>query len=333
MKKRLSQTVLLTLIVVLVAGMFLWWKNVSQPVSNSNVEKRVLITKGASGVQVGNTLFKEGLIKSPFAFKVYIQLRGYAARIQAGEYQIAQNLTLGQVVKLLLEGPSEIWVTVPEGLRREEVSAKFVEAFGLPVSEADLFQEEFLNASTSSEGYLFPDTYLVPKDITGEAVYRLMRNTFTSKLPEGFEQAAADLGYSVDQLVVLASILERETKTTKERPVVAGIYFNRLEIGMGLQADATVQYAVANANCSAQVECNWWKVPTRNDLTIDSPYNTYKYSGLPPAPIANPGETSLAAVVNPESSDYLYYIHDTSGNIYYAETLDEHNSNISKYLQ
>lgn len=325
--------ILLTLLVILVGGTFLWWKNVSLPVSNSDVEKRVLITKGTSGVQVGNTLFKEGLIKSPLAFKIYIQVRGYAARIQAGEYEIAQNLTLGQVVKLLLEGPSEIWVTVPEGLRREEIPEKFIEAFGLSATDSQLFQDAFLDASKGSEGYLFPDTYLVPKDITGEAVYKLMRNTFASKLPEGFEQLASDLGYSTDQLVILASIIERETKTADERPVVAGIYFNRLKIGMGLQADATVQYAVGSLNCSMQNACNWWKVPTRNDLTIDSPYNTYKYSGLPPAPISNPGETSLAAVVNPESTNYLYYIHDTSGNIYYAQTLEEHNSNVAKYLR
>ncbi|KKR30276.1 MAG: putative periplasmic solute-binding protein [Candidatus Woesebacteria bacterium GW2011_GWA1_39_8] len=117
-----------------------------------------------------------------------------------------------------------------------------------------------------------------------------------------------------------------------ERPVVAGILFNRLDIGMGLQVDATVQYAAATIKCKSNSECNWWPILTRENLLIYSPYNTYKYRGLPPAPIANPGLYSLKAVINSEDTEYLYYLHDSEGNIHYAKSLDEHNENVRKYL-
>ena len=130
----------------------------------------------------------------------------------------------------------------------------------------------------------------------------------------------------------MASIIERETKTDEERPVVAGILINRLDIDMGLQADATVQYAAASINCRAEEECNWWPILTKGDLAINSPYNTYRFRGLPPAPIASPGISSLRAAVSPEESDYLYYLHDADGGVHYAETLSEHNENVRIYL-
>ena len=329
------------LILILLAGAILagalaigWWKGASQPVSSDATPKSVLVVKGTSGVEVGNLLYEEKLIKSPLAFKIYIQFRGVASKIQAGEYQLASNLTLGDLVARLLRGPNEVWVTVPEGLRREEIPERFIAVLGLTEEQAVLFREEFLENSAGSEGYLFPDTYLVPKDITGLRVFQIMRNTFDRKITDEMQALIDESEYSLEELVILASILERETKTDAERPTVAGIYFNRLAIGMALQADATAQYAVANTKCgTSSVNCDWWTKPTRADLQTDSPYNTYVYAGLPPAPIANPGLSSLAAVFDPQPSDYFYYIHDASGNIYYAETLSEHNANVSRYLR
>jgi len=148
------------------------------------------------------------------------------------------------------------------------------------------------------------------------------------------KEAISKTKYSLAEIVTLASIIERETKTDSERPVVAGILFNRLDIGMGLQVDASLQYAVANAKCKMlNAKCeNWWPILSKEDLRIESPYNTYKYRGLPPAAIANPGLSSLKAVVFPQETNYLYYLHDADGVIHFAATLDEHNENVRKYL-
>ncbi|MEJ2347990.1 MAG: endolytic transglycosylase MltG, partial [Patescibacteria group bacterium] len=139
-------------------------------------------------------------------------------------------------------------------------------------------------------------------------------------------------GYNLNQIITLASLLERETITNEERPVVAGILWKRVEAGWPLQVDAAVQYAIATADCQGKIECEWWPILTKEDLAINSSYNTYKYPGLPPAPIASPGLSSIKAAIFPEDSPYWFYLHDADGEIHYAETLEEHNANVSRYL-
>jgi UPF0755 protein len=289
------------------------------------------VVRGRSASQIGEALSEEGLIKNPLAFKIYVQVFGKAAKIQAGQFRISSSYSLVKVVDTLTKPPAELWVTIPEGLRREEVVERFIK--GLEVKEADApaFRQEFLALSQGQEGYLFPDTYLFPRDATVISILKRMRSTFDLKAKE-LEEELTSSSLSLDEIVTLASIIERETKTDEERPVVAGILLNRLEIDMGLQADATVQYAVASVNCRTKVECNWWPVLTRDDLDINSPFNTYRFEGLPPSAIANPGFSSLRAAVNPEESDYLYYLHDDKGGIHYAETLAEHNENVRRFI-
>jgi UPF0755 protein len=226
-------------------------------------------------------------------------------------------MNLFQIVSQLTHGPLELWVTIPEGLRREEVAAKFTA--GLDRDAA--FTSEFLDASKSMEGTLFPDTYLFPKDASASSIVNKMVRTFDSKI----SGLSGNSDLTLNQRIILASILERETKTDAERPVVAGILINRIKVSIPLQVDASVQYAVGTL-------ANWWPILSRDDLKINSLYNTYKFTGLPPAPIASPGLSSLTAAFNPTATDYLYYIHDTSGQIHYAKTLAEHNANVAKYL-
>jgi UPF0755 protein len=150
---------------------------------------------------------------------------------------------------------------------------------------------------------------------------------------KAFEGEISGSDLTLAGIVTLASIIERETKKDEERGVVAGILLNRLEIGMGLQADATVQYAIATINCQGvTTDCDWWPQLSKENLTVNSPFNTYRFRGLPPAPIANPGMSSLKAAINPQATDYLYYLHDPEGIIHYAVTLAEHNENVRKYL-
>jgi UPF0755 protein len=314
----------LLLIFIFAAGGVWFYKNI-QPVSSNQDYKDFLITRGASASQIGSKLESSGFIKSALAFKIYTQFTGKAGGIQTGEFRLTSSFTLFQTVDQLLRGPTELWVVIPEGLRREEIAAKFTTGLDRDAS----FTAEFLDASRYVEGTLFPDTYLFAKDVKADSVVNKMTRTFSAKT----NNLAASSTLSFDQRVVLASIIERETKTAQERPIVAGILLNRIGIGMPLQVDAAVQYAVASAKCKNQpIGCSWWIPLTRDDLAINSPYNTYKFAGLPPGPISNPGESSLEAAFNPSETDFLYYIHDKEGQIHYAKTLAEHNTNIAKYL-
>lgn len=306
----------LVVILTLVGGIFWFYRNLQAPSTKENFNF-FLIEKGTSASQIGKKLETGGFVKSALAFKIYVQFTGQTNRLQAGEFRLSPSYTLFQTVNALTSGPVELWVTIPEGLRREEVAQKF--ANGL--DKDNVFVDEFLVASRGKEGTLFPDTYLFPREASASAIVNKLVRTFDSKTSE----FSASSGLSFNQRVVLASIIERETKTTTERPIVAGILINRLNLGMPLQVDATVQYAVGTAQ-------EWWPILTRDNLAVSSPYNTYKFTGLPPAPISNPGLSSLRAAFEPEASDYLYYIHDKDGQIHYAKTLAEHNANIAKYL-
>lgn len=309
-------------------GAFFWWNNATAAPSNSGETTTVLITKGSSAEAIGKQLTKSGVIKSPFAFKLYIQYKNLTTKLPVGEFRLPTNLPLPELVTQLLKGPTEFWVTIPEGLRREEVAVKISSQLDLPDPQG--FVKQFISESENYEGYLFPDTYLFPSDATANLVISKLVSTFEQK----YNQIEIKTTLSKGEIVTLASIIERETLNTNERAVVAGILINRLNADWPLQADATVQYALANVQCRGQVDCEWWPRPlTAQDLEVASPYNTYKFQGLPPGPIANPGLSSLRAAANPESSDYWFYIHDADGNIYYAKTLDQHNANISKYLQ
>jgi UPF0755 protein len=281
-----------------------------------------VINRGAGAQQIANKLASEHLVKSSFAFKLYLQYKGLTTSIPPGEFEIPGNLSSQEVVALLMKGPTEIWVTIPEGLRREEIAVKLAQTFAQELGEVSAWEQEFLTLSKSREGFLFPDTYLFPKDATPVRVFESLTMTFNEK----FVQTNPNL--SLNEVVTLASLIERETVTDEERPIVAGIMLNRLEADWPLQIDATVQYAIGKPG-------NWWPKGLTTDQIqgTPSPYNTYLNIGLPPGPIANPGLTSLKAADNPTPTEYWFYIHGADSKIHYAKTLEEHNQNVRKYLQ
>ncbi len=321
--------IFLALFVITIFGVLFWWYWAAQPVSEDKSLKDFLIVRGTTALQTASNLQRAGFIRSGLAFKIYVQLTGKQSRIQAGEYIFSPSYSLFKLVEELMKGPVEVWVTIPEGLRREEVAQKFASTFG----KGEDFVNEFITASSGQEGFLFPDTYLFPKTATASAVVKKMRATFDKKLDSQMRQDIESGAYDISQIVTLASIIERETKTPEERPIVAGILYKRLKIGMPLQVDATVQYVVATTKCQQTTsKCEWWPQTTIEDRGIKSPHNTYRYPGLPPAPIANPGLTSIKAAIYPTDSPYLYYLHDKDGHIHYARILEEHNENIRTYL-
>lgn len=331
MKKIIIPLISLIIALIFAFYSFYWWNNNSAAASTSKNEVDFLILKGRSASQIGEKLYNEGLIKNPLAFKIYVQITGKAEKIQAGEFRLSPNLNLYQIVERLQSGPLELWVTIPEGLRKEEVVEKVIESLEMQGQEAQTFRNEFLSLTANKEGYLFPDTYLFPRDVIAAKVVNKLNQTFEQKIQD-YNEGLAESNYSLQEIVTIASIIERETKSKEEKPIVAGILYKRLESGWPLQVDASVQYAVATEKCSENLNCEWWSILTKEDLKIQSAFNSYENINIPPAPIANPGLSSLEAAIFPEESDYWYYIHDDDGVIHFAETISEHNANVRRYL-
>lgn len=312
---------------------FLWWYSVSGAPSLDRTERAFVVTRGLSAEGIGEKLAKEGFIKSSLAFKVYTQVLGKSLKIQAGEYSLDYSYSLTAIVRELLKGPTEIWVTVPEGLRREQVAQKFIESFNLSGEKGEDFREEFLQVTKDKEGFLFPDTYLFPKTATASGVIKRMVQVFDQQVDEKMREDIKSSGLTLEEVVTLASIIERETRSADERPDVAGVLLKRLQAGWPLQTDAANQYAIASVRCKNSLsDCTWWPNLTREDLEINSLYNTYKYRGLPPGPIASPGLTAIKGVIYAKDNPYWFYLHDTKGTIHFAKTLEEHNENIRIYL-
>ncbi|WKZ25269.1 MAG: endolytic transglycosylase MltG [bacterium] len=317
MKFKLLTVILLPF--VLVAVFIFYFRGLLLPVSDNSGEVDFLINKGSSVAQIGNNLESAKLIRSGIAFKFYVQLTNNTNKIQAGEFQLTQNLSLVEMVDRLKKGPTEFWVTIPEGLRREEIAIRFA----IVLNKETDFIDEFLRLTVGKEGYLYPDTYLFPKSASATQVVNRLTTTFDQKVKNATKEQ-----------VIMASLLERETFTNEEKPVVAGVLYKRLENGWPLQIDATLQYAKDNIKYkNVSLTNKYWDPAYAQDKGIESPFNTYKNLGLPPAPIANPGASTINAVINSVESEYWYYIHDNSGKIHYARTLDEHNQNINRYLR
>lgn len=330
----------LILLLIFGTGVLVWWYQGVKPVSRQTSYKDFLIVKGNSATQIANKLYKEGLIKNSLVFRVYVKLTNNQGKIQAGEYNLTPSFSLFRIVEELIKGPKEIWITIPEGYRREEIAEKFAQA--LESKEPEAFIQEFLTTSKKDEGFLFPDTYLFPKVASPSAVVKKMRSTFDKKVDSKMQDDILASGHTLNQVITMASIIERETRGQEERPIVAGILYKRLKAGWPLQADATLQYAVANSKLKTPAlpsgrqnskRTDYWEVLTVDDRAIDSTYNTYKHRGLPPTPIANPGLSSIKAAIYPEDSPYWFYLHDASGQIHYAKTIEEHNQNIKKYIK
>jgi UPF0755 protein len=337
MTKTLRLAILLFVICCVVGLLgYFWWQNNTKPVASTTQKQSFLIKKGQSGVLVGRDLEEQGLIKSALAFKIYIQVKGLSEKLPAGEYLISPSYSLPQVVDTFLSGPTEVWVTIPEGLRREEIVERVIDGLSIEKTLQDEFRSEFLSLTKNSEGYLFPDTYLFPKEASAQKVVSVLTSTFDKKVDAKMREDLKKTGLTLPNAVILASLIERETRSDDERPIVAGLLLARIDEGFYLQTDASLQYALANAQCAKTASSctNWWPQVSRDDYTsLASPYNVYKYFGFPPTPISNPGISSLKAVVYPQETEYRYYIHDTNGRIHFAETLDEHNQNVRTYLR
>jgi UPF0755 protein len=294
-------------------------------------EQFVDIPAGASTRTIGSLLVSSGVVRDTITFRAALWLNGGAKHLKAGEYRFDHAMTPLAVIDKIARGDVYVIVlTFPEGLTIAEM-AKVFEAHGL--GDASAFVAASADpllitgvdpAAHDLEGYLFPDTYRVSRHTTASQLVHLMIDRFNKALTPELTDAARVHGWSVRQLVTLASIVEKETGQPDERPLVSAVYVNRLRIGMALQCDPTVIYALAGAG-------RYTGNLRRDDLNFDSPYNTYRYPGLPPGPIASPGKQSLEAAAHPADSDFLYFVSRNDGSHEFAHSLEEHNRNVQKF--
>ena len=308
-------------IVALIVGVAIWFNQALGVPGASNEKKVFVIKKGEITSSFTGRLFEDGLIKNQSAFRAYIKISGLDKKIQAGSFEIPRNIRGEEVALLLTEGRFDKWLTVIEGLRKEEIAERLNKEFNIN-------EKEFL--SRASEGYLFPDTYLIPINPTTDQVLSIFEKAFYNNVTEEIINLAKNNGLTMNELIIIASIIEREAREDSQRPTIAGILIKRWKEDIPIGADATVQYILGYSG----EEKTWWrKVLTAADLEIDSKYNTRKYAGLPPGPIASPGASSIKAAAMPKDSPYLFYLHDNDGVVRYAKTLVEHEQNIVNYLR
>lgn len=329
---------LFTAIVVTAGAYFYVSDQIEKPREKIGFYKNFIIPSGESAAGIGEKLAKEGIISDSFYFKFYLWKTGLKNSIKAGEYNLSSSMSIPEIANIVSKGKiidKEITVLIPEGLTSAEIEeiladkellkkGEFTEA----VEEKNFkryYRYDFLAdkpKGANLEGYLFPDTYIFYKKTSPEDILEKIFNNFDKKIDSEMRNEIARQGKTIFEVLTLASIVQEEANGAGDMKIVAGIFLNRLETGKALEADSTINFITGK------------KMPQAlySDLEISSPYNTYKNAGLPPGPIDNPGLDAIRAVIWPEKTSYLYFLHSPDGKAVYSKTYEEHLKNREKYL-
>lgn len=324
------KSILLNLLIALVigavicvaAGAVYLHREYSKPL---NLEMQVVeIPKGASVGAISQILNDHNIVHDPLLFKVFTRLYHDATALHAGEYEIAAGASIKDILAALEQGKTfQRFVTIPEGLTSWQI---------VQLLQKQLPVEEGQDIAIPKEGSLMPDTYAYSTIDTSEDVLKRMAVSMQNYIDTAWEARPEDsYVQNKDDLITLASIVEKETAVPTEYAKVAGVFVNRLKQGMALQTDPTVIYALTKGKIQQEGLGPLGRRLLSKDLEVDDPYNTYKYAGLPPSPICNPGKQAIDAVLNPESHDYIYFVADGTGGHAFAKTLAEHNDNVAKW--
>lgn len=318
-----------------------------QPAGNGFTPAPFTIAPGESADAIAANLAEAGLLNNPELFLNYLRYHGLDAQLEAGEFIIDPQQTIPQVAAALTKAVAqEVDLRFVEGWRLEQMADYLADnpaanidadqflAIARRQTAFDLTPYPFLASlppTTTLEGYLFPDTYRVPQDADAAYLVNLMLQTFDRRVTPAMRQGYQDQGLTIHEAVTLAAIVEREAVVAEERPIIAGVFYNRLAQDMRLEADPTVQYPLGYQPESD----SWWKSPLfLADLELDSPYNTYRYTGLPPGPIANPSLSSLEAVAFPADTPFIFFVADctaaVAGSHAFSVTYEEHLSNVQR---
>jgi UPF0755 protein len=325
--------VIAVLVVLLIAGVA-GYKVASAPVTLAETVT-VEIAQGSGSQTIAQELETAGVIKNATLFRYYVRSTGQADELKAGIYDFGPGeLSYADIAAMLVAGgraANTQNITIPEGLTVEQTADLLAE-------QGVVDKQEFLDYAANGdfsydyipaagnyerlEGFLYPETYNIMVSWGAKEIIDMMLAQFDKVFTEEWRQRADELGYSIYEIVTMASIVEREALLDSERPLIAGVFYNRLDINMALQSCATVQYILGENKPNL----------TYADISIDDPYNTYIYPGLPPGPIASPGAVSLEAALYPEESDYLYFVAKGDGSHHFSKTLEEHNAAKEEYL-
>jgi len=326
---RLATGVAAVVVAAIVAGALFWYA-VAADRSHPQASEQLVVQTGTTFDEIASQLVAGGVIGNTLTFRILARLRDEDAAVRAGEYRFGPHVTQSEVLHALVTGGAQVaaWVTIPEGFTAEQIAARLQsDGFGSSAAlRGDFVRETLLVDGTrtkSLEGFLFPSTYLMPLGAAPEQIAALLTVQFLKELPRDAASRARALHVSVTQGVTVASLVEREAKSQADRPKIAAVIYNRLRLGMPLQVDATIEYALPQHKSALSFA----------DLRIDSPYNSYVHAGLPPTPIANPGLASLEAAFHPAKSEDLYYVYCGNGRHVFAKTLAEHQANVARCLQ
>lgn len=321
-----------------VAGYFYFLKNIRTPFSPISSARQIFVILPGQGVkEIAENLEKDKIIADDFYFKVYSWLSDTQTRFQAGEYSLGPAMNIPQIVGVLISGhivSRDIWVTIPEGFSLKEIIARLEEkSFKSVVFPSDIsdYQSKypFLADSPSNanvEGFLFPDTYKFTEKSSSEDIIKKFFDNFQNKLSPDLKEEIRKQNKTIYEIITMASLIEKEISRDPDRAIVSGILWKRISVGMPLQVDATVCYAKSASykNCYPIY---------KDDLALDSLYNTYKYTGLPPTPISNPGLAAIKSAIFPQSSDYWFYLSKPNGETVFSRTFEEHNKARALYLK
>jgi UPF0755 protein len=334
MRKSLAAVVVLLVIAAAAAAVSRTaiWGRLHDPFKGyPGEEQYVILAPGTGTAAIGRHLVEAGVIRDELAFRAALWWTGRSRELQAGEYRFDRPMAAVDVVERLARG--DVYtrrLTFPEGLTIREMAEIFeARGFGARASfieaAANVSLIEDLDGEADDlEGYLFPETYALPRETPAARLIRMMVDRFRATYVDEWRRRADEQRLTTRQVVTLASLVEKETARAAERPIVAAVYRNRVKIGMALQADPTVIYAMQKAGTyNGNIR--------RDDLAIDSPYNTYRYPGFPPGPIAAPGAAALEAVLMPAAVSYLYFVSRNDGSHVFAESLAEHNRNVREF--
>lgn len=301
---------------------------IATPAADHGEEVLFTIAKGSGFSKIARDLFAARLIQKPFAFKIYGRLQKAETRIHAGEYLLSPQMTPQGILDALVSGRVKAYrMTIPEGLRITEIAVR-AENTGLVSAQAFLdaamdpeLARRLCIKGKTLEGYLFPETYFFTRPVSAQDMVRTMVDRFRQTLTQKDRDRASAMGFSIHEIVTLASIIEKETGASHERPKIAAVFHNRLKRKMRLETDPTVIYGISDFDGNI----------TRRHLRTPTPYNTYVISGLPPGPIASPGRAALTAALWPANTEDLFFVSKKDGTHHFSTTLREHNRAVRKY--
>lgn len=331
--KKVLRTIMISLLLIFmicVYSGYQYYNSLKLPVDISAAEDiHVNIPKGSSTSKIANILKDNGLIRNELYFRFVSKQREIGGKYQAGDYKLNNAMNLDQIIEKLVQGDvyiETVKFTIPEGFEIKQIIDRLANHDELNLNKEKLlniienedFDFEFLSeipkGKNRLEGYLFPDTYEVMSDIDEKELVLKMLNRFDKVFKKEYYERAKELNMSINDVIILASVIEREARVEKDRPIISSVFYNRLEKDMLLQSCATIQYALGERK----------EKLTYKDLEIESPYNTYINLGLPPMPIASPGKSSIEAALYPADTSYLYFVAKGDGSHVFSKTYQEH---------